>query len=274
MVEQAFAVAGNNSSPTMTHSGGTSRYLFTTNDASLGIRDASSSTTFTGTISASLGWGGGATVLSQAVTPGPRPDASGGFPPAVYSATTTYSFTGPAVTAGADVFVDIMVDRTTTTPTVKYDGATMTLVNSVTGFIASPGSSGNSTLFRFHITGVAGGAKTYSFNLPTGSSFYVSGALTSFTGVTSVGTTAATAANGTAPSQAVTCSAGQIILQTFGAANYPAANYGVTGGGAILWDSANMTQYGSTLTQIADTTTTFGITDTSLDWGGLATVLS
>lgn len=267
IVEQAFGVAGANASPTITHSGGTSRYLFTTNDASLGIRDTNSSLSFTGTISASKAWGGGATVLNP-YSLGPQYDSYGGMPSSNIGGAGASSFTGPVVTAGADVFVDIMVDRPPTLTAVTYNGVTMTLLNT----ISFTGNSGNSLLSRYRVTGVAGGAKTISFTIAVNS--WCSVAVSSFTGVTSVASTTTANGTGTAPSQAATCTANQIIVQTFGFAAALTANSTFTAGPANLWDSNGGPTFGPTVLNVADASTTFGMSSTNAGWGGLATVLS
>jgi hypothetical protein len=270
-VVQSFGIGGNATNTTISMlSGGITRYAYGGLLPAFSMSDAVATTTFTGTITPTGAWIGGAINLSPTATVAPRLDGSTGAATVLVASGGAKTLTGPVVTAGADVFVDIAVDRAAnaTVTAVTYDGAAMTLLGSV----SYTGNSGNSTLYRYRLTGAPAGAKTISFTLPAPANLYYSVSVVSVVGVVSVNPTTTTSGGGTTPSQAITATTDQVILQTFGLTSALTANSSNTGG-AVLWDSAGATLPGATITSIADTSTTFTLSSTN-NWGGIATILT
>lgn len=91
----------------------------------------------------------------------------------------------------------------------------------------------------------------------------------SLAGITTVGTTTKTFNNSSTPSQAVTCSTGEVILQTIAS---PTPMLRPTGG-VLVFDS-NMLNAACLGISLAQASTTFAWINTSIVWAALATVLT
>jgi hypothetical protein len=194
---------------------------------------------------------------------GPLHDSvSNGYYPASTSGTLTFPH---SATAGADAIVDITVDRTATISAVTYNGVGMTLLGSV----SFTGASGTGTLARYRATNVAGGIRTVSFNVST--TAVVTAGAVSLLNITSVGTTTTTSGAASQPSQAVTCTPGQLILESIAMRAAP----GTPSGGTNLWNSQGGSASLTLQQNIANASTTFSMSPTNVSgWGALATTFS
>lgn len=187
-------------------------------------------------------------------------DATGvGWPPTTLASSFTYAHTA---TAGAYVVVDIAVDRTATVSTITYNGVAMTSLGSA----ACAGFSGNATIFRYGLANVPGGAKTVAGTLSTGSLWGTSCSV-SYMNVVSVGS-AQTTSGSSAPSQAVTCLPGQVIVESI---MIPQSTLGTPSGGTNRYNASNANL--SLAVSDATASTTFSTSSSGHTWAAIATVL-
>jgi hypothetical protein len=162
-------------------------------------------------------------------------------------------------TAGATVFAFVLSGNASTV-SATYGGTSMTSVDSV-----EVNNAGPATLHFFQLSSAPSGSQTVSVTL-TGSTSASFGTV-SYTGVTSVGTPSTTFGSSASPSQALTCSANQLILECIGTTQ------------TISSDSGGTSRFKSTTTQgvaIQDSTTstTFGATlAASAAWAAIGVVL-
>ena len=167
-------------------------------------------------------------------------------------------------TQSSYVFCDIAVDRNCTLTNVQYGGQPMTLLGSA----RYTGYSGNAGIYRYGYGPVATSGMasvTGSFGVAVQTQINT----VSYFGMGHAAALQTVSANAGSPSQAVTCSAGQVILESIGI--YAAAMTGVSGG-------KNLFLYGNTNNSLvmnqASSSSTFTTTNTGVNWGGIATVLS
>ena len=160
-----------------------------------------------------------------------------------------------SITAAAGDYVMVDVVTYASTPTsVTCGGVAMTLLKS---------QSGTGRVNRYGLAGVSGGAKTIAI---TNAGDYTYAAAVTLQNVVTVGTTASTTAAGN-PSQAVSCSAGELIVQSFG--DY-GTSFGTASGPARIH-----TYNGGTLNlnlAVSTASATFGDSASISGWIGMATV--
>lgn len=212
---------------------------------------------FTASQDTAWNWGSTAvTLLPAASAPtGVYFDAVGG----AWAQNSAASFTSKHVaTQGAYVFCDISVDRSVTLTNVKYGGQNMTLLGST--------GSGAAALYRYGYGPVAtGGLATVSGTFSVASWNTIN--TVSYLGM---GHAAAptTTSGASSPSQTVSCSAGQVILESIGV--YSAIPTGVSGGYNLFnFGTANN---GLVINQ-STSSATFTTTNTTA-WGAIASILS
>lgn len=259
MVSQAFGVgqSAGFSSPT----GGTNRSL-SNYFASLVVNDAAANVTFAVTRSGTPTWVGIAVRMLVAAPAMPYYVGLTYTPGAAGSGATT--FTGPVVAAGDYVVVNVEVSSTSSTVSaVTYDGVAMTQLGSTLTYTGS----GAGRLLRFGIVAPAAGARTVSFSRTGGN--WASADAVAIRNVTTVVATATATGSGS-PSHAVTLSANELVLQTFGTAG----SLGQIRGGSNLNDTEGGPNFTAVGTSIADATTTFTSSATGIAWGSIATRFS
>lgn len=268
MISQAFVAFSATGSGTMSFtslSGGTNRWLNTTGAAvpGLSINDTVATTTFAANLPSSNQWAALAfPLLPTSVPPGIVPGNVGVGQPATNS--SSVSFNHEVIIAGADVFVDIVVDRTCTiTAGPTCAGAAMTLVGTTTW----PGADAGATIRRYRITGQSAGVKSISATLST--TPWVCASSISMLGVSSVGSGISASNASSQPSHAVTCSAGQVILDTIAST---AEFLPPLSGGVGMYDFPQATL--NIMTRVANANATFQVPNTGVGWGSLANVLS
>lgn len=194
--------------------------------------------------------------VTGSVQSGPTFDAVGAGAATPGSTSMSWSHTA---TAGAYVVVSYACHTTSSpNPTVKYGGTAMTKLG--TSAVAS-----NSFIQFWGLAGVAGGAQTVT----------ITSALTadaansiSLKNVTSVGTPASQVYNGSPFSQAVTCTSGQVIVQSFEAVRNADITSAASGGTSRYFDGSGFTM------NTATATTTFTATSSGQTGAGMAVVFS
>lgn len=194
--------------------------------------------------------------VTGSVQSGPTFDAVGAGAATPGSTSMSWSHTA---TAGAYVVVSYACHTTSSpNPTVKYGGTAMTKLG--TSAVAS-----NSFIQFWGLAGVAGGAQTVT----------ITSALTadaansiSLKNVTSVGTPASQVYNGSPFSQAVTCTSGQVIVQSFEAVRNADITSAASGGTSRYYDGSGFTM------NTATATTTFTATSSGQTGAGMAVVFS
>ncbi len=184
---------------------------------------------------------------------------------------TSSSMTGYAsvsfshvATANAFVILDICVDRDETITAVTYAGQSMTLQGSV----RFTGYGGNAGIWRYTLPNVPGGLSTVSATLSANA--YFSAQTISYTGVSSIAAPTTTSGTSSAPSQAVTCTAGKVIVESIGV--YAHVLTSPLAGGTNLFAFSN-SSISLDINQ-ATASSTFTTSDTAVNWGAIASVLS
>lgn len=224
--------------------------------------DDNTSVTFTATEASAWPWGSASVVLYPTASPptGVYYDAIGHG----WGASTATNWTVEHVaTAGAYAFVDIAVDRAASLTNVLYDGNAMTSM----GVAHFTGVSGQqASLYRYMYGPVAGGHANITGTF-SGATWNAINSV-SYLGVGMTKALQIDNADGSSPSQTVSCSAGQIIVEAIGIwSTVPTA----PSGGSNLFDWGN-TYMGLVVNQ-ATTSTTFATADSGVNWGAVATVL-
>ncbi|WP_234803865.1 hypothetical protein [Mycobacteroides immunogenum] len=242
--------------------GGVSRYLDNAGFCIQSIRDSDASTAFTGTLSSSRAWASIAVPLRTSAPGGVRAGYSYGSTSVLGATTTTFDI---YAAAGEYVYVPVIQDRAGDPSSVTCDGSAMTLIDT------APWSSGSGAayikIYRSAAAMSSAGLKTVSV-VTSGSGWSRSGGV-AVSGVTSPsGTVTKTSGTSSQPTQAVTCSAGQMILQILASS---AAPTGIEGGTTLVVSSAGQVFWSI---NIALESTTFKLANTSTNWGALALVLS
>lgn len=266
---------------TGTLSGGTTRYNQSSYNSGsqqysrLGMRDVTTSTTFTSTTTNY--WGALATVLSGSsgttVTPSSASVAMTGGTPAVSGVPTTLTPSPGTATAtggtpsvgvsGNGVFYDAVgagSSQNTGSATMSwshtvaansyvlvevthlpyYSGSISAVTCGGTAMTllgsATRGTSTDQVTTSFYgLANVTAGSKTIS--VTTASAGYMSGNSVSLTGVSSVGSVQTTNGNSAAPSHSLTCPANSLLVQSFGARGDSfGASIGSFSGGTYRWD--------------------------------------
>lgn len=176
-----------------------------------------------------------------------------------------------AVAANSYVVVFVSVDRNIAITGVTCGGAAMTQLQTVT----HNGSTTNGYQTAYGLAVSASGSKTIAVTMAsTGASWQISNAV-SYTGVSAVQASPATATGSGTPSVSGTCTPGQMIVA--------AISRSVIAGGSGLAPSGGTSRYNATgggLTYIAiaiaDSTSnmTLSSTGTGINWGGIALVLT
>ncbi|QOF30196.1 hypothetical protein [Mycobacteroides abscessus] len=255
---QSFCRGGNNGTFSSL-SGGTNRINETSGFVAGTVSDTSTSATFSGTLSSSANWGSVVIdALPQAIT-GPKINYTSGIWTEANGGTQTCTVKA----AANDYIVVDMVQASSGDPSsVTCAGTAMTLMDTQTW---SHPSTGSGFLKRYRSGQLSSGDKTISITA-TGSQWWHAAGV-SISNVTSFGTTTKTSGTSSAPSQSVTCSAGQLILQSFAtgaaATDINATNYHDSPGGSLVFLYMNA----------ALETTNFAATG-STNWGAMATVIS
>ena len=224
--------------------------------------DDNTSVTFTATEASAWPWGSASVVLYPTASPptGVYYDAIGHG----WGASTATNWTVEHVaTAGAYAFVDIAVDRAASLTNVLYDGNAMASM----GVAHFTGVSGQqASLYRYMYGPVAGGHANITGTF-SGATWNAINSV-SYLGVGMTKALQIDNADGSSPSQTVSCSAGQIIVEAIGIwSTVPTA----PSGGSNLFDWGN-TYMGLVVNQ-ATTSTTFATADSGVNWGAVATVL-
>ncbi|WP_234714545.1 hypothetical protein [Mycobacteroides immunogenum] len=245
--------------------GGTSRYLDNSGFCIQSVRDTDvvvSPTAFTGTISSSRDWASIAVPLRTIAPTGVRAGYNIGTS-SVLGATTTTVDVSAAV--GDYVYTVVVQDRPGDPSSVTCAGTGMTLID--TAAWTSGSGSAFIKIYRSASTMGSAGAKTVSV-VTTGSGWSRCFGI-AVSGVSSPsGTVTKTSGTGSQPTQAVTCSAGQMILQVLGTSNTPT---GFSGGSTLVAATSGQVFWSIS---ISYSSATFSLSNTSANWGALAIVLS
>jgi hypothetical protein len=176
------------------------------------------------------------------------------------ASTLTWSHTAAA---GAYAVVFIEVVNNTTVSSVTYGGTAMTKLGSV----LLNNSAVQGILYMYGLASVASGAKTVSVTIAT-ASLAVANSV-SYTNVTSVGTPATIFGSSASPSQALTCTSGQMLVHAFGAEETATASGGTT---RYNVGTAFVSEL---LIQDSTASATFAATlSSSSVWAGIGAVLS
>lgn len=174
-----------------------------------------------------------------------------------YATNATFTLTA---TTGDYAMVDVVAASATAPSSVTHDGHAMTLLAS-----RQIGSDA-AYLHRYGIAGIASGAKTVSVTFASLTIFYAAGIPLS--NVVTVGTPTTAGGLGT-PSQAATCSSGDVIVHAF--AGYTATFSTATGPARVKsYTGTYMRHFLATATA----SSTFGDTATGIHWAGIATVFT
>lgn len=241
-------------------SGGTNRVNDSSGFVAGTLSDSGSSATFSSTVSSSVNWGSVVVDALTAAITTPRINNTGGLWTEVNGGTQTFT-----VTAAANdyIVVDIAQAGNGDPSSVTCDGTAMTLVDTQTWSHPNT-SAGFIKRYRSAQIGTAGD-KTVSITT-TGSQWWRAAGC-SISNVTSFGTVTKTSGTSSAPSQSVSCTTGQLILQSFVTSSAPTdmnvTNYFDSPAGSTLY----------LLQNLAEDTTTFSATG-STNWGAIATVIS
>lgn len=194
--------------------------------------------------------------------------------PAFDAVGTGWTNTGAApswshtATAGAYViiYIEVYAD-TNAVSSVTYGVLTPTLL----GSIYDDNDIANGTLYMYGLAGVPGGTETVA--VTTTGSHFTSCCSVSYTNVSSVGTPATVygISGSPSPSQSVTCSAGQMISQAFGATT---TYIDSPSGGTNRYDNEALESYTGLHINDATASTTFSATVAGGGpWAGIAAVL-
>lgn len=244
-------------------SGGTNRVNENSGFMRMTLGDTTVAESFTGTMSSSDTWAAVAVEAASSAITTPHVNNSGGTW-VDYLGNTARSFT-VACSAGDYVVVFVEQDRAGDPTTVNCDGSPMTLMSTQT-YTTSAGT-GFLKVYRSASAMGSSGDKTIDIT-PTGSGWWRSSGH-SVSNVTSFGTPTKTSGSSSAPSQSVSCTAGQLVLQAFAVNAFP-----VNITGTNLYDSPRNGGFVSSLyVQVAEETTTFAISN-STNWAAMAVVLS
>ncbi|WP_078307337.1 hypothetical protein [Mycobacterium sp. 96-892] len=257
---QSFTRAGSSGSFTSL-SGGTNRVNDSSSLVAGTVSDTNSSGTFSGTLTSSANWGSLVIDAVPSASAAPKINYVSGLWSEQNSG--SYSFDVNA-TIDDYIIVDVIQDRAGDPSSVTCNGTAMTLMDT------SPFTTGLGTGFikRYRSAKIASPYyDTSTIALTTNGSGWFHVAAVSISNVTSFGTATKTSGTSSAPSQAVTCAAGQLILQSFATTT---AATDITG--TNLFDSPSGSQ-SFLYMNAAEETTTFGISNT-MNWGALATVIS
>ncbi|ANN97521.1 Bacteriophage protein [Mycobacteroides abscessus subsp. massiliense] len=250
---------GGNSGTFSSLSGGTNRVNESSGFVAGTVSDTSSSATFSGTLSASANWGSVVIdALPQAITT-PKINYTSGVWSEANGGTQTFTVKA----AANDYIVVDMVQAASGDPSsVTCAGTAMTLIDTQTW---SHPSTGSGFLKRYRSGQLSSGDKTISITA-TGSQWWHAAGV-SISNVTSFGTTTKTSGTSSAPSQSVTCSTGQLVLQSFAtgaaATDINATNYFDSPGGSLVFLYMNAALENTTIAAAGST-----------NWGALATVIS
>lgn len=255
---QSFCRGGNNGT-FGSLSGGTNRINETSGFVAGTVSDTSTSATFSGTLSSSANWGSVVIdALPQAITT-PKINYTSGVWTEANGGTQTFTVKA----ALNDYIVVDMVQAASGDPSsVTCAGTAMTLIDTQTW---SHPSTGSGFLKRYRSGQLSSGDKTVSITA-TGSQWWHAAGV-SISGVTSFGATTKTSGTSSAPSQSVTCSAGQLVLHSFAtgaaATDINATNYHDSPGGSLVFLYMNAALEGATIAATGST-----------NWAGMATVVS
>lgn len=250
---------GGNSGTFGSLSGGTNRINETSGFVAGTISDTSTSATLSGTLSTSANWGGVVIdALPQAIT-GPKINHTSGVWTEVNGGTQTFTVKA----ALNDYIVVDMVQAASGDPSsVTCAGTAMTLIDTQTW---SHPSTGSGFLKRYRSGQLSSGDKTISITA-TGSQWWHAAGV-SISGVTSFGTTTKTSGTSSAPSQSVTCSPGQLVLQSIAtgaaATDINATNYYDSPAGSLVFLYMNAALESATVAATGST-----------NWAGMATVVA
>lgn len=241
--------------------GGTARLNETAGFNRFTIRETDISSTFGANLSSSVPWGGVVVEATPSSISGPKIN----FCEGVYSELNGGSTSYTVYAAVNDyVWMVIVQDRAGDPSSVTCAGSAMTLMDTQT-WTTPLGQTGFIKFYRSSTAMGSAGDKTIAITATGGGWWHT--AACSLTNVTSFGT--AVKANGTssAPSQAITCSAGQLILQVIGTTTAPTDITGTN----VFDSSGGSGVY--LLLQASDETKTFGVSNT-MNWGAMGIVVS
>ncbi|OHT80469.1 hypothetical protein BKG69_06045 [Mycobacteroides chelonae] len=255
---QSFCRGGNNGT-FGSLSGGTNRVNETSGFVAGTVSDTSTSATFSGTLSTSANWGSVVIdALPQAIT-SPKINYTSGVWTEANGGTQTFT-----VKAALNdyIVVDLVQAANGDPSSVTCAGTAMTLIDTQTW---SHPSTGSGFLKRYRSGQLSSGDKTISITA-TGSQWWHAAGV-SISNVTSFGTTTKTSGTSSAPSQSVTCSPGQLVLQSFAtgaaATDINATNYHDSPGGSLVFLYQNVSLESATIAATGST-----------NWAALATVIS
>ncbi|WP_100520639.1 hypothetical protein [Mycobacteroides abscessus] len=255
---QSFCRGGNNGT-FGSLSGGTNRINETSGFVAGTVSDTSTSATFSGTLSTSANWGSVVIdTLPQAIT-GPKINHTSGVWTEANGGTQTFTVKA----ALNDYIVVDMVQAASGDPSsVTCAGTAMTLIDTQNW---SHPSTGSGFLKRYRSGQLSSGDKTISITA-TGSQWWHAAGV-SISNVTSFGTTTKTSGTSSTPSQSVTCSPGQLVLQSFAtgtaATDINATNYHDSPAGSLVYLYMNAALESATISATGST-----------NWGAMATVIS
>ncbi|MDO3201213.1 hypothetical protein [Mycobacteroides abscessus] len=249
-------ISGNFTSPT----GGTNRLNDSSGFVAGTVSDTSTSATFSASISSSANWGGVVVDALTAAILTPRINYTGGIWSEVNGGTQTFT-----VKAAVNdyIVVDMVQSGGGDPSSVTCAGVAMTLVD--TQAFTHPNTS-SGFLKRYRSAQItSAGDKTISITA-TGSQWWRAAGC-SISNVTSFGATTKGAGTSSSPAQSVSCSADQLILQSFVTSSAPtelnASNIFDSPGGSQLY----------LLMNTAEEATAFSIPN-SMNWACMATVVS
>ncbi|PKQ59811.1 hypothetical protein B5566_02405 [Mycobacterium sp. MHSD3] len=240
-------------------SGGTSRYLDNVGFLAQSVRDANAATTFAGTLSSSRNWAALAVPLLAGPASSPLFGYSIGTSDEGFNGTKTFDV---YAATGDYIYVAVAQAGAGDPSSVTCAGTGMTLMDTQVW-----NSAGFLKIYRSASAMGSSGAKTISVT-GTGSNWWRAAGV-AVSGVTSPGgTITKTSGSSSQPTQAVTASAGQSVLQAFAINTSPTG----TEGGTSLYLSPSVSSIGLIL-NVANQTTTFKLANTSVTWGAMAVVL-
>ena len=223
--------------------------------------DDNSSVTFTASQGTAWAWGSDTVVLYPAYNPptGLAFDAMGHG----WGQSTAVNWTVDHVASqDAYVFVDISVDRGATLSNVQYGGQAMTLLGSAR-FV---GYTGNAGIYRYMYGPVSAGHAVISGTFSAAIQTQINSV--SYVGIGKTTAIQTTASDSGTPSQTVSCSPGQVILESIGI--YSNAMTAPSGGSELFF-------YGNTYQSLvmnqATASDTFATTNSGVSWGAIATVI-
>lgn len=251
---------GENATTLSSLTGGTSRYLDNAGFLTQSVRDTAANDTFAGTLSTTRPWAALAVPLLAGPASGPLPGYCIGTSDEGFNGTKTFDV---HAASGDYVYVAVTQAGAGDPSSVTCAGSAMTLMDTQTW-----NSTGFLKIYRSSSAMGSSGAKTVSVT-GTGSNWWRAAGL-AVSGVTSPsGTVTKTSGSSSQPTQAVTCSAGQSILQAFASNAEPTGNEG----GTSLYLAPTVSSIALVL-NVASESTTFKLANTSVNWGAVAVVLS